>query len=155
MDLDPLFSATVVLLLARAVDARVDEPQWFTTSTSIVDEMISSGNQIAVFRKAEMQKMKELIDEFITTRHHPATHEDAGASQPNTRPTRASHSAPTTAQNAVPSAIVEPLDPNALSLYSGVDSDGQVDELSAQQILAVASSMDWGDIEWSFTGDNG
>ena len=42
-----------------------------------------------------------------------------------------------------------------MSLYSGVDSDGQVDELTAQQILDVASSMDWGDIEWSLTAGDG
>lgn len=154
MDLDPLFSATVVLLLARAVDARFveAEPQWLGKSTAILEEMIANGNQIASFRKGEMLKLRELIDEFITA-HHPATF-DTAAPQPNTLWSQLSHSTPA-AHDTIQPSIETSLPGNTMSLYSGVDSDGQVDELTAEQILAVASSMDWGDIEWSFTVDNG
>lgn len=114
--------------------------------------MVSSGNQIAVFRKAEMQKMKELIDEFIALRHPAPCGTGATQHEPNTRWTRSPAQA---ANDVVASTVEEPPHSNTMSLYSGVDSDGQVDELTAQQILDVASSMDWGDIEWSLTAGDG
>ncbi|KAF6809657.1 C6 transcription factor [Colletotrichum musicola] len=147
LDLDSLFVSTVALLVARAVDPRLIESQspWLQKSTGILEEMVASGNLIAEFRKSEMQKLEEMLSEFVAAQSR-APGGSVDASQ--AAAWQQAGGPGTTLQEAVP--------PETLPVYGDFTKEGssssQAEDLTAQQIIDVVNSMEWEDNEWmSFT----
>ncbi|KAL1879532.1 hypothetical protein Plec18167_003989 [Paecilomyces lecythidis] len=138
-DLESVFVSAMVLLLAPVIDTRLLETgsPWLQKSHSIIDDMISSGNLIAKFRKSELQQVEGVLNRLssswptITT--NIAVSRDSGA---------VNQSAPTLTQE------------NTMQ-FAGNNFSGESQEeyafnegFTTAQILAVANSIESGDAEW-------
>ncbi|KAJ5959849.1 uncharacterized protein N7479_006999 [Penicillium vulpinum] len=62
-DLESVFVSTIVLLMGPTIDPRVLEshPNWLEKAYAIFDEMIRDGNQVATFRRSELQQLHETL----------------------------------------------------------------------------------------------
>jgi hypothetical protein len=101
----------------------------------LLDCMVAAGNLIAGWRKLEVQQLHEMVTEILSQR-----------AQPSYNPGIPCPSA--SLQGVVPSAIL-PLDQNSMSFQRfNMDSIGNGDDFSADQILAIASSIQEEDVEW-------
>ncbi|KAK7219698.1 hypothetical protein V2G26_007701 [Clonostachys chloroleuca] len=143
LDLDSLSVSTIVILMARAVDIRLLEnhPPWVDKANAILEDIVGSGNRIAMYRKAEMQKLDELLGDFIDTQHAAqfGTHPSMILPQPLGRTT--------VPDPLAPGLSFAPLDD--ASMYGEDSKDKtQPDEWNSQQIMAVASSMESDDADW-------
>lgn len=129
--------------MARAVDIRLLEnhPPWVDKANAILEDIVGSGNRIAMYRKAEMQKLDELLGDFIDTQHAAqfGTHPSMILPQPLGRTT--------VPDPLAPGLSFAPLDD--ASMYGEDSKDKtQPDEWNSQQIMAVASSMESDDADW-------
>lgn len=129
----------MVLLLAPVIDTRLLETRspWLQKSHSIIDDMISSGNLIAKFRKSELQQVEGVLDRLSSSWPIPATNvavsRDSGAvNQPG----------PALAQE-------HPMQFTENNFSSENQEQYAFNEgFTTAQILAVANSIESGDAEW-------
>ncbi|KAF2685815.1 hypothetical protein K458DRAFT_18001 [Lentithecium fluviatile CBS 122367] len=128
-DLDSLFVSTMVLLLARFVDRRLLDTQfpWLDKAFNFLDTIINSGNRIADFRLRELRKLEEMLNEYSALR----------AQLPHT---------PTGIQ--IDPSLVPSQDP--VQAYTGISDEGSGfgEDLTAEQILTVADSMELEGTDW-------
>ncbi|KAJ9363407.1 Zn(II)2Cys6 transcription factor [Paecilomyces variotii] len=138
-DLESVFVSAMVLLLAPVIDTRLLETRspWLQKSHSIIDDMISSGNLIAKFRKSELQQVEGVLDRLSSSWPIPATNvavsRDSGAvNQPG----------PALAQE-------HPMQFTENNFSSENQEQYAFNEgFTTAQILAVANSIESGDAEW-------
>ncbi|USP74748.1 Zn(II)2Cys6 transcription factor [Curvularia clavata] len=150
-DLDSLFVSTMVLVLIRFVDDTLSENSsaWISKAFAFLDTMISNGNKIAESRAAELRKLEELLSEYSVNRTRqqyttpllPQQQQPVGQYQPP--PDR----------NLMRSDMQSPqimMNSEAMGMYTAFsdESSGFGDDLTAEQILAVAESMDLGTTDW-------
>ncbi|KAL6705524.1 hypothetical protein ACN47E_006641 [Coniothyrium glycines] len=146
-DLDALFVSTLVLILTRFVDFSLmnSDVSSLDNAYALLDSMAANGNRIAAFRATELRKLDEMLEDHTKNRQQ----------QPYT----------TSPYLSLPlSNVQQPLDfpdgyQSTASLlnaddipppYAGLsdESSGSGDDLTAEQILAVAESMDIEGTEW-------
>lgn len=138
----------MVLILTRFVDQTLLDSRstWLERAFSFFDTMISSGNRIAEFRVVELRKLEEMLSEYTATR----------GQDPTTNPTEQTgveYRQCTAAPSFVPN-LQSPRNPlrseDTIAMYTGLsdESSGFGDDLTTEQILAVAESMDLGDTDW-------
>lgn len=117
----------MVLLLGLVIDPLLLESRslWVQRSYAILEEMVVGGNLVAGFRKSEVHRLEEMLSSVppVDAQQHTAS----GAAFQNAMQT------------------------DNLFLYHHPDSPNNIsysDELTAEQILAVANSIESEDAEW-------
>lgn len=149
-DLDSLFVSTMVLILTRFVDASLLESHspWLDKAYGFLETMVASGNRIAAFRVIELRKLDEMLGDFLLNQHRPGT---SSSTMPDngigTHNTNIQYSFPEGYQST---AGLLPLGDSQPPPYTGLSDEGSGfgDDLTADQILAVAESMDMQGTDW-------
>jgi hypothetical protein len=111
---------------------------------AIFDEMIGDGNQVASFRRSELQRLDETLSCI-----------SQGQSRPLTVPnffhqTDVLPNPPSPSSTSIPESMPQPLQYNALLRQDPV-LDGECDfgtMLTSAEIMAVADSIETFDTEW-------
>lgn len=144
-DLESLSISTVNLLVAPSLDPQLSEDgvSWSQQAHSIFDEMIADGNQVAAFRKAELQSLSDML------RSIHEGHRRHDINPINTyRPESSSLEPPPLA--TIPLAPIMPgaaphvpIPENSIIYENGVGNP-----LTTAQIMDMANSIDTGDTEW-------
>lgn len=149
-DLDALFVSTMVLIITRFVDQSLldDRTPWLEKAFVLMEIMISSGNRIADYRMRELRRLDEMLTEYATVQERhmsidPLIQQPSQIST-NTQPTIAHISEDRTSTKSIFAS------PEGGPLYSGFSDEGSGfgDDLTAEQILAVAESMDIEGTDW-------
>ena len=139
----------MVLILVRFVDASLLENQspWLEKAYSFLETMVSSGNRIAAFRVIELRKLDEMLGDYLLTQHRPSTASTMHDSGVGTQQTNMGLSFP---EGYHSTAGLMPLDESMPPPYTGLSDEGSGfgDDLTAEQILAVAESMDIEGTDW-------
>ncbi|KAF2446560.1 Zn(II)2Cys6 transcription factor [Karstenula rhodostoma CBS 690.94] len=157
-DLDSLFVSTMVLVLIRFVDDTLSEDSsaWLNKAFAFLDTMVSNGNKIAEFRCAELRKLEMMLSEYSANRtpqQYPPLQPFAPLPrQPQQQPIIGQHQPPPEGY-PMPRDMQSPrtmMSPEAMGMYTAFsdESSGFGDDLTAEQILAVAESMDLGTTDW-------
>ena len=147
----------MILVLIRFVDDSLSENSsaWLTKAFNFLDTMIANGNKIAEFRSAELRKLEEMLSEYAANRTPqvypplqtpvslPPQHQQQQQQQQaiNRHPPPEGYFMPPDTQS--PRTM---MNPEAMGMYTAFsdESSGFGDDLTAEQILAVAESMDLG-----------
>ena len=146
-DLDALFVSTMVLILTRFVDFSLMDNQTghLDKAYGFMETIVSSGNRIAAFRNVELHKLEEMLAEYFENREQPPT------ASPNTIGSGPSMQHPLSFPEGYQSTAgllnsEDTLPPP----YTGISDEGSGfgDDLTAEQILAVAESMDIEGTDW-------
>ena len=146
-DLDALFVSTVVLILTRFIDHSLMDGQkpYLDKAYSFFKTIVSSGNRIAGFRHVELRKLDEMLAEYSENRERPST-------LPNTIGLEPSIQRPSSFPLGYQSVAGLPHSQDTVrpSSYTGISDEGSGfgDDLTAEQILAVAESMDMEGTDW-------
>lgn len=132
--------------MGPAIDIRWTYPVWLEKAYSIFEEIIDGGNLIAKFRRSELQLLDELLSCF--PQEHPRC-----LSAPVSFPHNALNPQVPLASSFPPSnQAAQALDHDILSDPGvGVAMDeecGFTNRLTAEQIMAVADSIESIDTEW-------
>ncbi|EYB28885.1 hypothetical protein FG05_10891 [Fusarium graminearum] len=145
-DHDATFTATIALLMAAAIDSSLlpDHSPWTQRAYAIFDEMGSRGNPVANMVASELQQLEGLLQEFLV-------HSDS-----RTLVAAQSHGTPREGLaddiDATTATIAGYNDP--FNLDSGDDFGlGLSYELSAEQLLNVANSLDIDSLTWPWPED--
>ncbi|KAH8730554.1 fungal-specific transcription factor domain-containing protein [Phaeosphaeriaceae sp. PMI808] len=148
-DLDALFVSTMVLILARFVDATLLENQatWIDKAYAFLESIVSSGNRIAAFRVVELRKLDEMLGDYLLNQQRPSPSSTVHDNGIGTQPTNSSFSFLEGYHSA---ASLMPHDDAILPPYTGLsdESSGFGDDLTTEQILAVTESMDLESTDW-------
>ncbi|KAJ5376902.1 hypothetical protein N7509_013788 [Penicillium cosmopolitanum] len=160
-DLESIFVSTVVLLMGPAIDTRWTYPIWLEKAYTIFEEIIESGNLLAKFRRSELHLLDELLSCF--PQEHPRCL-SAPVSFPNN--VLNNNSQVSLASSFPPSGQAQPTASTAQAqLEHDILSDpgvgvgvgvpalddqelGFTSRLTAEQIMAVADSIESIDTEW-------
>ncbi|KAL2800273.1 hypothetical protein BJX66DRAFT_183185 [Aspergillus keveii] len=123
-DLESTFVSSVVLLMAPAIDSNLldNRTPWLQKSCVILDDMITRGNLIARFRKAELEQLDSLLSQLV--------------------PDRQLQIVDSTRKTDLLGFESSPLPPPYPEL------PGLSDGLTTAEIMAVAESIDTGDVDW-------
>ncbi|KAG9185312.1 hypothetical protein G6011_07856 [Alternaria panax] len=146
-DLDALFVSTMILILMRFVDFSLMDNQkgHLDKAYGFMETIVSGGNRIAAFRNVELRKLEEMLAEYSENRERPS------AASPNMIGTGPSIqrrlSFPEGYQSTAGLLNSEDTMPPP---YAGLSDEGSGfgDDLTADQILAVAESMDIEGTDW-------
>lgn len=111
---------------------------------SFFKTIASSGNRIAGFRHVELRKLDEMLAEYSESRERPLTSPNTIGVETNTQ---RSLSFPPGYQSV---AGLPNLQDTVPPSYTGISDEGSGfgDDLTAEQILAVAESMDMEGTNW-------
>ena len=137
----------MVLILTRFVDFSLMDNQssYLDKAYSFLETMISSGNRIAAFRNIELRKLDEMLTEYTLCQHRPSA---ASPSMTGPSPTmRRTILFPEGYHSTADLLHGEDALPPP---YTGISDEGSGfgDDLTAEQILAVAESMDIEGTDW-------
>ncbi|KAF5687460.1 transcription activator [Fusarium denticulatum] len=145
-DQDAAFSATIALLMAAAIDSSLlpDHTPWAQRAYGLFDEMNSRGNLVANMVAAELKQLEDLLKGFLTSN--------------DSRPVVATHGPNTPRQgfmNDIDSGTGSVTDyAEPFSLASDDDFGlGLNYELSAEQLLNIANSLDIDSLTWPWPED--
>ncbi|KAF9890614.1 hypothetical protein FE257_005745 [Aspergillus nanangensis] len=130
-DLDSTFISAVVLVAAPATHCSLldDASPWLHKSYTILDEMILRGNIIAGFRKAELEQLANMLTQLFSS-------QPAVANEP-------------VQQTGIVSRLPSPILPDHGQNTFGVPELPDLnDVLTTAEIMAVAESIDTGDVDW-------
>ncbi|KAH7361192.1 Zn(II)2Cys6 transcription factor [Pyrenochaeta sp. MPI-SDFR-AT-0127] len=146
-DLDSLFVSTMILILTRFVDYSLMDNQasWLDKAYAFLETMISSGNRIAAFRVIELRKLDEMLTEYTLNQHRPST-----SSPPMNGPSLVMQRTLSFPEGYHSTAGLLHSDDIPPPPYTGLSDEGSGfgDDLTAEQILAVAESMDIEGTDW-------
>ncbi|KAH6656516.1 fungal-specific transcription factor domain-containing protein [Truncatella angustata] len=137
LDLDSLHVSSIILVIGSVIDGQLikDRLAWVQRSLSLLDCMITAGNLTAGWRKTEMLKLNQMLSE-------PG---DGGPSIPYP----SAVSCTSASFQSIFTETVVPLGQDAMPLPPlSMNSLCNGDDLSADQILAIASSIQEEDVEW-------
>ncbi|KAI1861304.1 uncharacterized protein JN550_010983 [Neoarthrinium moseri] len=134
LDFDSLYVSAVILVIAPVIDESHtgNHISWVQRCMALFDRLIAAGNLIAAWRKSELQLLYEMVIQIL--RSH-TTFVD-----PPSQATRAAALQVTDPTISLPAdSIIQPFAMNSL---------GNGDDIIAEQIMAIASSIQDEDIEW-------
>ncbi|KAJ5834501.1 hypothetical protein N7447_000527 [Penicillium robsamsonii] len=146
-DLESVFVSTIILLMGPSIDPRLLEshPNWLEKAYAIFDEMIRDGNQVASFRRSELQQLHETLLGCISG-DQPRHLEVPDFFQAGIVPDPASPSA-----TPVPRPLPQSVRYDDALLRPDPDFDVECDfstMLTSAEIMAVADSIESYDTEW-------
>lgn len=138
----------MVLILTRFVDASLlnDHTEWLGKAYGFLETMVSSGNRIAAFRVIELRKLDEMLGDYLQNQHRPSTsattHDNGIGTQQNI-----GLSFP---EGYRSTAGIMPQEDSMPPPYAGLSDEGSGfgDDLTAEQILSLAESMDIEGTDW-------
>ncbi|KAF4435785.1 Proline utilization trans-activator [Fusarium acutatum] len=145
-DQDAAFTATIALLMAAAIDSSLlpDHTPWTQRAYGLFDEMNSRGNLVANMVAAELKQLEDLLKGFLTSN--------------DSRPVVATHGPSTPRQGFMndidnsTGSVTDYAEP--FSLESDDDFGlGLNYELSAEQLLNIANSLDIDSLTWPWPED--
>jgi proline utilization trans-activator len=147
-DLDCLSVSTISLIVARFVDQTLldDRIPWLRKAYDLLNSMINGGNRIADFRKRELRRLEEMLAEYSLTQGQPLSTSIGDSIGGNDSQSTPNLSHP----ENVPCTRGMLASPSGMPLYSGFSDEGSGfgDDLTAEQILAVADSMNIESSDW-------
>lgn len=150
-DLDALFVSTTVLIVTRFVDSTLldDRTLWLEKAFTLMETMVAGGNRIADYRMRELRRLDEMLTEYAAVQERPPLMEaldQQQLTQLNNNIMQTAAGVPNDPSNANPMFA----SPDGGPLYSGFSDEGSGfgDDLTAEQILAVAESMDIEGTDW-------
>ncbi|KAJ4410388.1 hypothetical protein N0V91_001872 [Didymella pomorum] len=150
-DLDALFVSTMVLIVTRFVDSTLldERTLWLEQAFTLMDTMVAGGNRIADYRMRELRRLDEMLAEYAAIQERPplvGTLNQQQLTQLNTNIIQTAAGAPNDPSHPNPVFA----SPDGGPLYSGFSDEGSGfgDDLTAEQILAVAESMDIEGTDW-------
>ncbi|XPS72374.1 hypothetical protein M3J09_004539 [Ascochyta lentis] len=150
-DLDALFVSTMVLIVTRFVDSSLldDRTLWLDKAFALMETMIAGGNRIADYRMRELRRLDEMLAEYAALQERPLTMDALSQqqlTQLNTSMNQTGAGMPEDPTSTKPMFA----SPDGGPLYSGFSDEGSGfgDDLTAEQILAVADSMDIEGKDW-------
>lgn len=136
LDLDSLHVSSIILAVGPLLDDQrtKDRDSWMQRSFLLLENMISSGNLIACWRKQEMQQLDDMMNGILNIR------------------TCAAHSEVPSSSTTLPSIFLGvnlalAQSPTPLPSLNMI-GHGNGDDLSADQIMAIAGSIQDEDVEW-------
>ncbi|KAH7075944.1 Zn(II)2Cys6 transcription factor [Paraphoma chrysanthemicola] len=148
-DLDALFVSTMALILIRFVDTKLldNQAKWLENAYGYLEAIASSGNRIAAFRIIELRKLDEMLEDYRQNQHRPSTAStvpDSGIAMPQSS---VELSFPDGYRST---AVLMPPDQGMTPMYTSLSDGGSGfgEDLTAEQILAVAESMDIDGTDW-------
>ena len=140
--------STISLIVARFVDLTLlgDRIPWLRKAYDLLDTMIDGGNRIADILNREIHRLDEMLVEYSFTQGN-------ARNPPTDNAMRGSDSQSTPGLSypeKIPCTRGIMTSPTGIPLYSGFSDEGSGfgDDLSAEQILAVADSMDIESSDW-------
>lgn len=141
--LDQLSAATINVLVATALDHSLidNASRWIMASYSVFDDMISSGNQVAVLRKGELDHLRRMLEELNTV------------SQATWQP---GHTPPQQSGDQEQSPLEGPMTDSTIFVSRASDFDPSCsnleidpsEPLTTTDLMDLANSIDDIDIEW-------
>lgn len=141
--LDQLSAATINVLVATALDHSLidNASRWIMAAYSVFDDMITSGNQVAVLRKGELDHLRRMLEELNTM--------SQAAWQP-------SHTPPQQSGDQQQSPLEGPMTDSTIFVSRPPDFDPpcsnlEIDPgepLTTTDLMDLANSIDDIDIEW-------
>lgn len=137
LDLDSLHVSSLILAVGPLLDEQrtQDRATWVQRSMTLLENMISAGNLVAASRKAEMQQLDDMMNEILDGR-------DTMQQSPNIP-----YGSSALQTIFHPSNLPGPQDSIALQPLNMINI-GNGDDISADQILAIAGSIQQEDVEW-------
>ncbi|KAH6612413.1 Zn(II)2Cys6 transcription factor [Boeremia exigua] len=146
-DLESTWSAALVLLIAPVVDPSLfkDNEGSLQTALDVLNEMASTGNSIASFRKDELSQLRDTLKSLELM-------------EPNPRyPTQLS---PNDSNDAFPLQPYEDIQPGTLASmqseveYMSTHSFDMEEVLSSEQLEAVANAMNLNGLDWTWAASS-
>ena len=141
-DMEAAFVASTPLILGPVIDPQLSNGNqaWMRRAYAIFDDMITSGNRVAGFRKAELQHLDE-VARLVTTG---GEYQASGASRVYTGP-------PMLESAASGSRMTDIGSESELSLEADMLlGDCFLDGLTKESILGVAESITDEDMAWMY-----
>jgi proline utilization trans-activator len=139
----------MVLILTRFVDTSLLENQitWLEKAYGFLDIMVSSGNRIASFRVIELHKLDEMLSDYLLNQQRPKTSSTMPDSGIGSQQMNLGISFPEGYQSTAGRMTHDDSMPPP---YAGLCDEGSGfgDDLTAEQILSVAESMDVEATDW-------
>lgn len=137
-DLEAVFIAAMVLVMARTIDVQLleDHTLWTHMAYSILDDMAARGNLIASVRKRELRHLTEVLSHAET----PApslNHQNFDESE--FEGNRSQH----------------PMDFETNMIHQPFDDPFWQDEMTADQLREIADSLDLDGLDWITTSVDG
>jgi proline utilization trans-activator len=136
----------MVLILTRFVDESLldNQAMWLEKAYGFLETMVASGNRIAAFRVIELRKLDDMFADYQVNQHQPST---SSTMQESSQQRHAGLSFPEGYHSI---AGLMPQDESMPPPYTGLSDEGSGfgDDLTAEQILAVAESMDIEGTDW-------
>ncbi|KXG45193.1 Transcription factor [Penicillium griseofulvum] len=147
-DLESVFVSTIILLMGPVIDPHLLEshPNWLEKAYAIFDEMIRDGNQVAAFRRSELQQLHETLLGCISGDQPRHLAVPDFFQQADTLPGPASPST-----TPIPGTIPQSVRYDDTLLRPDPDLDVECDFstiLTSAEIMAVADSIESYDTEW-------
>ncbi|KAF5971704.1 transcription activator, partial [Fusarium bulbicola] len=145
-DQDAAFTATIALLMAAAIDSSLlpDHTPWTQRAYGLFDEMNSRGNLVANMVAAELKQLEDLLKGFLASNDSRAVVTTQGPNTPRQG-----------FMNDIDSGTGSVTDyAEPFSLESDDDFGlGLNYELSAEQLLNIANSLDIDSLTWPWPED--
>ncbi|KAG9197564.1 hypothetical protein G6514_001469 [Epicoccum nigrum] len=130
----------MVLIVTRFVDSTLldDRTLWLEKAFELLVAMVAGGSRIADYRMRELRRLDEMLAEYAALQEHPT--------QLNTNIVQDPPRVPENSSNANPIFA----SPNGGPVYHSFSDEGSGfgDDLTAEQIIAVAESMDIESTDW-------
>jgi hypothetical protein len=152
LDLDPLYVSSTVLLVGAAVDKNLllDRDAWVRRSLTLLEDIESSGNRIASWRKSEIQRLDEMLIDISDKTRVKAPSSSVGSAPAENLGGLSFHGnafqlEPTSSSPTIPGFMHLP-QPGPFDVPTTTIGGG--DDLWADHILAIASSIQDEDAEW-------
>lgn len=138
----------MVLIVTRFVDPNLldDRTLWLEKAFELLVAMVAGGNRIADYRMRELHRLDEMLAEYATSQERPPP-DQLSQQQPTQFNTNICQNSPGVPGN---SSNANPIFASPNGVYPGFSDEGSGfgDDLTAEQILAVAESMDIESTDW-------
>lgn len=148
-DLESAFVSAVILVVSPIIDPSLvsDHLIWLEKSYGILDDMVSRGNQIANFRKSELQQLEDMLSRLPAhSVRSPALDNGRGSQQQNIQ-----QQSSTGADGHIGSDMQTGTMMNQ-DVFVDTSTIAQVatlpDVLSTAQLMALAESIEAVEAEW-------
>ncbi|KAJ4269545.1 hypothetical protein NW762_001209 [Fusarium torreyae] len=145
-DQDATFTATIAIIMAAAIDSSLlqDPTPWTQRAFAIFDEMSSRGNLVAGMVASELKQLEGLLKGFFVNELRPPV-----ATQDHSTP-RAGTASDTNAPAATIAGYAEPFNLGTADDFGlGLNY-----ELSAEQLMNIANSLDIDSLTWPWPEDS-
>ncbi|KAJ0118924.1 hypothetical protein J7T55_013180 [Diaporthe amygdali] len=152
LDLDPLYVSSTVLLVGAAVDKSllVDRDPWVRRCLALLEDIESSGNLISSWRKSEIQQLDKMLAAISDDTSIKPARSSVGSAPAGNVGGPSFHGSifhPEAASNTLNNPGLYPM-PQPGPLDVPTTTIGGGDDLWADHILAIASSIQDEDAEW-------